>query len=251
MALSKREKILLFVLAFVAVVFLGVRFLLMPVYDELNQKKSSLQAGAINEQLAKADVAGAAGIQRQYDSAEQKAVGTAQAFFPNLKSDDLNKWLKTLTDKYGLTVVSMAFSNPAPADIAGTSSVAASSGYPIQQFADSFLQNNSSGVAASSGASSAQSSSASANSQYKVLESDIKVELGGTKSAAEAFLDAIPKSGRTAVVTESDITGVFARLKQSNQIIQVWGFSVTISCYSVEKLDTSDQTVTWDSLTGA
>ena len=258
MSLSVREKVLVFLLIIAALVFVGIKYLVMPAVQDAARDKTKL-SDLFNQQVI---VQQKVSVAKGADSNLQKELATANsaasAILPQPNSELLNVWIVNLVQNSGLTVTTVSFTQATVTDIGAQNGTASNSQpspgttgrYLLKDYADSY-NGVSSGAAtssavssgtSSSGTASAASSSSSAGVQAAATEGgllsvSVTVDMTGkTYDQVKNFLDAVKNSGKTAIVT------TFSCSKDTNGIYNV---SAIITCYGAEKLDNSDSTFAW------
>lgn len=116
---SKREKVLLFVLALVAVAAGGFLLLLNPALEQ----RLALQGQLAQEQLAQAsmqaELASAAAAQVQREEAKAAAAEAGRAFYEPMSNTQISNLAAGLLDVHGLTGLSMNVSGLTVQDLAG------------------------------------------------------------------------------------------------------------------------------------
>jgi Tfp pilus assembly protein PilO len=274
MSLSIREKVLLFVLALVAILYFGMKFLVMPSYGSNQKDKADLQRLAMLKNTALQQVSGTKNANANLQAELKKATGAASSILPEPKNELLNVWIVRLVQRSGLSVTSISFGAATSADISAQSSaqnnVQSSSQPAANQTADYLLKDYAnaynSGVSSSSAASSATSSasngakSSSSASSSKggtsstasaspgstssqaaatkggLINVGVTVEMAGNYDQAKQFLDDVKNCGKTAVVTSFE-----CKIESG-----IYKISAVINCYEAVKLDNSDSTFAWD-----
>jgi hypothetical protein len=248
MSLSAREKILMFLLLIAALVFIGLKYLVMPAIQAETKDKAKLadlfdQQSVVQQKVAVAKGA-SSGLQKQLE----KADSAASAILPQPNSELLNAWIVNLAQSSGLTVTTVSLAQATVTDIGAQNGAAASSqttsgstgNYLLKDYADSYngvSSGNSSAPAASSSSSSGSTASQAASTEGGLLRVSFTVDMTGkTYDQAKSFLDAVKNSKKTAVVT------TFSCAKDPSGAYIV---SAVITCYGAEKLDNSDSTFAW------
>lgn len=258
MTLSAREKILLFVLAIVLILFVGIRYLVLPSFKSYTADLQKLDGLMQKQQQTQNAVSQARTVGERERQALQKAESAASPLLPSADSDLLNVWAVKLMEDAGLKVTSITLAPATSVDIAPSGSGAAGTssavpglpGYKLGDYAETYkgtapkaaggtssaASSPSSASSSASGTSSASSSAAGGSKEGTVLNVNISASMTGTYAQASAFLDAVKNCGKTAVVTSFTCTGSGAAVT----------FDAVISCYAAEKLDNSDTTFAWD-----
>jgi hypothetical protein len=111
MKLTKREMMLLFVLGTVAIVFIGVNYLVMPLYNtnkELNDTLSGL-----NDQLLtlQNDQRIAGTIDAQIQKEMDKTAGLSEPFAQSIRHEQVSYWLNALLKANNLALHSVEFTD--------------------------------------------------------------------------------------------------------------------------------------------
>ena len=253
MSLSVREKILLFLLAIIAIAFLGLKFLIFPLYQQNVKNYNRLKGLTVSQETAAQKVSGAKSASSNLQKEEAKAVSTATSILPEPQNYQLNVWVVNLAQSTGLAVNSISFSSPVAADITATasntnnsnnsSSVTANSvsDYLMREYAQSYLTGSASSSSNASNTSSASSAIGSPSSKSSatggLLKISVNLEMTGQNiGQVEQFLNAVKNSKKTVVVTTID---------SSMQQDKTYSVNATIDCYGAEKLDNSDTTFKW------
>ncbi len=111
MKLSKREMMLLFVLGAVAIVFIGVNYLVMPLFTtnkELNETLSGL-----NDQLLtlQTDQQTAGAIDGQIQKEMDKTTALSAPFSQSIRREQVSHWLNSLLNANNLNMYSIDFTD--------------------------------------------------------------------------------------------------------------------------------------------
>lgn len=233
MKLNFWEKVLLFILAVLIVLAGGIRFLVLPSYEDFYRRTSDLMDTERKREIVQMSISGKNDLEKRYVASLQKALESSKPFFPDLDSDNLNKWLAELTARYGLAVQSFKAEKEKVTGFAQAPGTGSDSNihYPIGDFADQINGN----APQKSGKGNNAASGAGSN----VLESDVTLTLKGSYGGFTQFLDAVNQSGRTAIISAFDY-----RKNDSTA-------SVTVNCYAVEKIGTGDPDWNWREQTPA
>jgi len=234
MTLSYREKILVILMLIVAIIYVGYQFLIMPAYTSYTNNQTELLAIQVKKAQAESYVARADNINAQLKDTSNKAINVAKPFLPSLDSVSLNVWAVNIATNNGFTIQSIAFSDPKATTIqlpVEKSATTAQTNYPINDFAN--VVNGINIQAPVSAAPKAPAANGKPDNN-SVLESDISLSMTGQFSNVAAYLDAIKKTSRTAVVSS------FTTSINDKGVLTL---TCTINCYSVQKLDKSDKLV--------
>lgn len=268
MTLNLREKILVFVLSIVVVLFIGVKLLLTPAFGALSLHTQTLLDMQTKQAIARANLSATTKLNSNIQKAAAAADSAAASILPSVDNAQLNLWILGLTGQSGLTLSAVKFSDSTVTDIGSDSTSQQSSGsssqsgssngqqttaankltYLLKTYAEGYksntLTNNkttaSNGTTApKSGASALQNSSgaqAAKGATGALLREDVTLELSGTYDGVKAFLDAVQNSGKTVRVISLDVVVV-------NNVTSA---EAVLACYGAEKPDNSDTTFTWN-----
>lgn len=268
MTLNLREKILVFLLGIVVVLFVGIKLLITPALATLSLHTQTLLDMQTRQNIARMNLATASKLDNTVKKAASAADAAAANILPSVDNERLNLWLLGLTSANGLTVNSIKFATPVVTEIGQTATNQQSSGsssqvttvntltYLLKTYAEGFKGHTvSSGTVGSSTASKStsaatQSSSAaqtakstagtaantastgtSTSTAGSLLSEDVTLQLSGNYGGFKAFLDTIKNSGKTVQVTKLDITPQNA--------------TVVLRCYGAEKPDDTDTVFAW------
>ena len=233
MTLSYREKILVILLLVVAVLYIGIKFLIMPVYDSYTKNQISLSDISNKKSVVENNVIIASNINKSLQEAQKKALDIAKPFFPTLDSDILNLWVANIVASKGLIIQQINITEPKVIDIQKPASQMQATSYPINDFANIIKDiKNNIPSAASNNANSKISQSAVIMSEITLTMKDQNNAMPNTRG----FLDAIIAQKRTVNVVSFSV----AR-NEKNEMV----FTCTLDCYAVQKLDDSDNLVDW------
>lgn len=241
MTLSPNEKMLLFLLAILVVIFAGTKLLVNPAMSRLETDRATLTQLQTEQDLARWNLQTAGQMPSRISKALKSANAAASSLFPSMDNSHLNLWFLQLAGRSGLTLTSIGFSSPVALDIRSLSS--GGSGGTTQAAGDqqdspdsisyllrTYAQNyQGSGASAVSGGSSVVGSSG--KYPAALLEKDVTVTLTGSSTGVTGFLDAIRGSGRTA------------RIVSYSSTVPVNGTgtaTMTIQCFGAERPDGSD-----------
>lgn len=258
MTLNLREKILVFLLGIVVVLFVGIKLLITPAFTTLSVHTQTLLDMQTKQDIARTNLATASKLDSTVKKAATAADTAAASILPSVDNERLNLWLLGLTAANGLSVNSIKFSTPAVTDIGQTTTTQQSSGsgsqvttantltYLLKTYAEEFKGHTvSSGTAGNSTASKSTSATAQSNSASQttkstgssssatgsLLSEDVTLQLTGNYGGFKALLDTIKNSGKTVQVTKLDITPQNA--------------TVVLRCYGAEKPDDTDTVFAW------
>lgn len=252
-SLSKREKIMLLALGVVIIMFLGVRFFVMPAASKLSDdsgRLASAQVSAleIREKVTEAQLASKT-VSKNLESAKK----SASALMPSIDWPTLHMWILSIANQSGLDMTSIKITSPVPAATVEYSGAASSvsqsssssSDYSMGDFANAFSGikksfSSSSSASSSSSSSSASSSTPSSSSKTSsasgnVLMATITLQFGGNYSQVKNFLDAIERSKRCVLISSFDY--------EKND--KGYTFTITLQCYAAQKLQTGDSIYDW------
>lgn len=225
MILSYREKILIVLLLVVAVLYLGIQFLIMPAYDSYSKNKITLSEVSDKKTLAESNAITAPNINKSLLSAQEKALAAADPFLPNLDSDILFSWVNNIVASQGLIIQQINITEPKIIEIQKPDSKTQATSYPINDFANIIkdVKSNIPTTATNSGTDKV--------SQNAVIMSEITLTMKDQNNGmpnTRGFLDAIIAQNRTANVASFSV----AR-NDKNEM----GLTCTLYCYAVQKLD--------------
>jgi Tfp pilus assembly protein PilO len=238
MTLSYREKILVVLLLVVAVIYLGIQFLIMPAYNSYTNNQSIVSELTDKKLLVQNNVSNVTNINVALQKAQANALNVAKPFLPTLDADILNVWANNIASSNGYTIQSIAITSPKATIIQLNPSKSENTlpnSYPIKDFANKVNGINNQGTAATTSQATAPANGRLDNKS--MLESDITLSMTGQFSNVSSFLNAIKNSKRTV-----NVSSFTATYNDKNVFI----FTCTINCYAVQKLDSSDNLVDWN-----
>lgn len=106
--LSKREKLLLFLLAVVAVVIGGLALLVRPALDRRMQLQETLSSEQMTQATMQADIAGAPAAAQAREDARLDARHAAEIFYEPMSNAQLTELCKSFLDARGIVSSSMS-----------------------------------------------------------------------------------------------------------------------------------------------
>lgn len=111
MKLTRREKLMLFILGLAAAIYLSVNYVIFPQYERLSKADSSREETArkLQEYQLMADPANP--VYFQYKEMDNKVKGVSALFFPELKQDKIITVLEDCFKAAGITPKSIEFSS--------------------------------------------------------------------------------------------------------------------------------------------
>lgn len=254
-SLSKREKIMLLALGVVIIMFLGVRFFVMPAASKLSDDSTRLASAQVNALAIRQKVTEAELATKAVSKNLENAKKSASALMPSIDWPTLHMWILGIANESGLDMTSIKITSPVPAATVqysgGASSASpsssSSSGYTMGAFANAFngIKNSlssSSSTSSSSSSSSAASSSSAPSSSSKtssasgnVLMATITLQFNGNYAQVKNFLDAIERSKRCVLISSFNY--------EKND--KGYSFTITLQCYAAQKLETGDKIYDW------
>jgi Tfp pilus assembly protein PilO len=240
MNLSIREKVMLLTLCLVAVVFLGIKFLISPAMGNLSADKTKFLQMQLKVSNAQSTVLTAKGMDIKTQNAYEDAKTAAAPLFPSLDKPSLNVWLFKLAEAKGLTIETTslgdpsASSNNSAAAPSGTSTASTGAGtdtsnltYLMKTYADQYF-----GKAVPQNSKNSKSST---TNQTNALTSTVTMPFIGSYSDFKSFLDAIRETKRSIVVSSFDCSNKNA----------AFSCNITLQFYAAEKLDNTDSIFDW------
>lgn len=238
MSLSIREKVLLLVLAAIAILFLGGKFLVAPAVQQLAKDSVDFVTTELKVTDANSKISLSKNIDQNLAKALDLAKSSAEPLLPSLDNPSLHVWILNTAKKSGLDLQSATFGNPTPCaapstetysssgsnSTANSSTLAAQSDsvdYLMKRYADIYL-----------GKTEQQKNSNTVNS---AIMTSATIRLAGNYSAVLAFLDQVRDANRCVIVSS------FNCAKQGNGVI----CDLTLQFYASEKPDNSDTIFNW------
>ncbi len=113
MSLSKREVILLILLGIVAILVLGINFLVLPMTDEVKTAQELAQQKDDELLVVQTDIQTAGRMQELLQSEYAKAAELAQPYNGSMNQEEIDLWLNGLLANNNLQVQNMDISNMA------------------------------------------------------------------------------------------------------------------------------------------
>ena len=218
MNITKRERILLTVLAVLLIVVGGWLLLIKPSLDSLTVSiQRSLDVRA-QKQTFELNSAQAKNLAAAIDKQKTDAISAAAAFFPSLRDDRLQTFVEGISVAAGVPHYTLTISQTQLKAPGGGASVPSALDYPLGQIAQALNP-------------AAQKKATAAVSADTVEYANVTVQFDADYAALTKFLDGVKNSGRTARVTSLQIS------KQAGALLAV---TVGIDCYGIRKLDDSD-----------
>lgn len=239
MNLSIREKVMLLTLCLVAVVFLGIKFLISPAMGNLSADKTKFLQMQLKVSNAQSTVLTAKGMDIKTQNAYEDAKTAAAPLFPSLDKPSLNVWLFKLAESQGLTIETTSLGDPSASSTnsaaAPTANSSASAGtdpsnltYVMKTYADQYF--------GKPVTKNSKDSKSSTTNQTNALTSAVSMQLTGSYSDFKTFLDAIRDTKRSIVVSSFDCSNKNA----------AFSCNITLQFYAAEKLDNTDSIFDWN-----
>lgn len=235
MTLNLHEKYLLVTLAFLLIIFLGFKFLIIPAMGSLSADSKNLTQNQIQVNDANSKMAQLKSLSANINKNLAEAKDASSSLFPSLDKPSLQVYFLDIAKVSGLTVTSVNVSDP----------VAASSPASISKSSSSSSGSNSSGAYsepsyqmktyAEQYKGSSQSAKSTSSKAGEAIMSNVTIKMTGNYAAAKSFLNAIRDSKRSILVLSFDCSS------ESNPFT----FEITMQCYAAQKLDNSDNVFNW------
>lgn len=231
MNLSIREKVLITLLAVIAILFGGIQFLVMPAVQGANAQDVKLEDTRLQYINAQEIMNNIDSYDKGLEKAKINAASASAAFFPSLDSELLNVWAEGIVVKCGLKTNSIQITDPKLLPVTLPKQSPSPLDYPIGEKADQIIQKSTSSASPSSAAQNAKPGTT------VVIMSQITVKVKGSFQNIQSFLNSVSGCGKTATVSAMEIGGY-----------DVSGYSavITVDCYAVKKIDDNDQTLNWN-----
>lgn len=239
--LSSREKILLFSLGLLLILFLGIQLLLRPAAAALAADGEALQNALVSAQQVTMQEQTVSGTRQTMQKTLREATKAASFLFPSLDKPALQVFIENIAKKSGFKVQAITISDPAAAAVQNSAATASSPGstlYNMKGYADSYTGKPVSSAAASSTVVSAAASSAATSSGTTgdVLALSVNMQMSGSFDNAKKFVDAIKNTNKAVVVTAFS----FAKADKGNSC------TATLQFYAAQKLSNNDHTLDWN-----
>lgn len=229
MMLSYREKILIILLLVVAVLYVGIQFLVMPAYNSYTNNQAALSDISDKKSAAENNVIIAPNISKAFQDAQQKALDVADPFLPNLDSEILYSWVSGIVTGQGLVIQQINITEPKITEIQKPNSQAQATSYPIKDFANT-VNDIKSNVPTPTATNPNDKVS-----QNAVIMSEITITMKDQNNGVpntRGFLDAINAQKRTVNVASFSVTK-----NDKNEMV----FTCTLDCYAVKKIADTDK----------
>jgi len=199
MTLNVREKILIYVLVIVLVLFGGIKLIVMPISQGYLTDSAALFTLTQQKNKAQNDVL----LSKQIDVSKQtvlsEAIKSSQLFYPSLSNEYLNVLAVNLALSNGFTVYSIRFSAAGGSSTAAIGAISPDGNYLLKNLAEQF--NN-----AVSGIKSQVAAVKPADGSV-VVARDVTLNMTGTSyTNIKGFLSAVKLSGKTVIVTAFNCT---------------------------------------------
>lgn len=192
--LSKREKLLLFLLAVVAVVIGGFALLVRPALDRRTQLQETLSSEQMTQATMMADIAGAPAAAQAREDARLDARHAAEIFYEPMSNAQLTELCKSFLDARGIVSSSMS--------LTGTHVGTVSWGGEEQAAADTYaFQEHLAAAEGDDGAPEDASLSAGAITSADVLVNTVTIQGPAAQAEFRALLTDL--SGRTPIRVQS------------------------------------------------
>lgn len=192
--LSKREKLLLFLLAVVAVVIGGFALLVRPALDRRTQLQETLSSEQMTQATMMADIAGAPAAAQAREDARLDARHAAEIFYEPMSNAQLTELCKSFLDARGIVSSSMS--------LTGTHVGTVSWGGEEQAAADTYaFQEHLAAAEGDGGAPEDASLSAGVITSADVLVNTVTIQGPAAQAEFRALLTDL--SGRTPIRVQS------------------------------------------------
>lgn len=251
MSFSRREKVLLVVLAAVAVLAGGFWTLDLPAFSTCQSETALLRDARLRRGQAEQAVRDAPGAEQMVDAAAWQAAQSSGALLPAMDAETLEVWLVALAQRSGMKVSAVSLGALRSADIgaeegaesAGTPGTASGAvplpgapavRYRLGDFLKAYRGQGSPAPASPAGgkaaAGTARAPAVGAGTAVgTVLERDVTLAYDGRDADLFAFMDLLEGSGRTALVTAFSTENA----------------AVTVACFGAEKPAGGDELFAW------
>ena len=114
MKLTKREVTLLFLLAVVAIVYIGINYLILPEYKTNLEKQNFI--ASLNDQLINLNINGKTDLDALMNEAQTKSADLSKPFSYSIEPEQIDYWINTLLKQNGLTKTFSAYMDLTPAN---------------------------------------------------------------------------------------------------------------------------------------
>lgn len=118
--LSKREKILIFIMLFLLVIVGMAGALLMPALNRRLEYQEAIAAGQMEKAVMEAAFQRRGELENQVADRREKVKEAAAVFYGPMSTEETGRTLVTMMDLHGLTARSMTVTAPAPKNLALT-----------------------------------------------------------------------------------------------------------------------------------
>lgn len=115
--LTKREKILLYVLFCIIIFACGIFWMLLPALEKHNTLKADYENAQFELQSAKASIIEYGDLDKQIKEVSKELENIKSKFYENLKKEDVDQLITSMTLEHALTPVSLSISDAEKEDV--------------------------------------------------------------------------------------------------------------------------------------
>lgn len=202
MKLSRREALLLFVLAVLVVVFLGTQYLVLPQYRLLNTRKQDLDALKDQQITLDSAVKTLGVIGDSLGQAYDEAALASQAYAASIDQEQLDHWLSVQVDRYMLARqrLEMQYVSVSDADYYGRRNLP---GAPLPTIA---VQSAADGIARLTQPQDGEEAADPAATAEQLYCTTVTLGVSGPYKSIASFVNSLYASSRPLVVDRLTIT---------------------------------------------
>lgn len=244
--MNSREKFLAATLAAVIILLGGFKLLIEPELKKLSTAMGNLTQTVLDKQTADNNVLRAKTIDDDNKMLEGKIIENTTAFFPVLKSDEINIFFQGLADKSSIMFNNITMTIPVATQITNPTIPKSGITYPALDAANSIESIKNGTYAAKPSTSSTPSGSSTTNSSanttgQKQVSNDtlemmsVAIQFNGSYDQVVSFMNEIKNSGRITRIINVTIN------KNENGSLLA---SINAECFGVKKILGEDSLTT-------
>lgn len=234
--MNSREKFLAIILATVVILLGGFKLLIEPEIKNLGKAMTNLSDAVSKKKAADLNVARSKTIDNDNKLLEGQIIENTKAYFPTLKSDEINIFFQGLADKSGILFNSITMTTPIATQITNPTNPKSGITYPALDAANS-IESITNGTytpqTSSDSKSSTSTSKSTANAtQEKQVSNDtlemmtVSIQFNGTYDQIIGFINEVKNCGKITRITTFSITK-----SDTGQLLA----SISAECYGVKK----------------